>query len=192
MSINLAEKIGTGLSPEAFVSAMTRNQEALQAWRDRFSWPSIDDQAFFQSLQWQGVHCIIIAADWCGDVVRNAPVVFQLVEQAGIPTEVLILEDNLDVMDQFLTMGGRSIPVVLFLDPSGNVLGKWGPRPRHVQEVMEQFKATHHNPSEPGYDLDLKATRQELMRRYGEGTEYQTLIVREIRALIEQIVQNKE
>lgn len=96
---------------------------------------------FFESLNNRDdLRCLIIAADWCGDVVRNVPVVFRAMETGGIPVEVLIMEQNLDVMDQFLTAGGRSIPVVIFTDTSGHVLDQWGPRPQHVQAVMNQFR----------------------------------------------------
>ncbi|GIQ61817.1 hypothetical protein PACILC2_03850 [Paenibacillus cisolokensis] len=47
------------------------------------------------------MRCLILAAEWCGDVVRNVPVVFRAMEVSGIPTEVLIMEEHLDTMDEF-------------------------------------------------------------------------------------------
>lgn len=101
-------------------------------------------------------------------------------EAAHIPTEVLIMEDHLETIDQFLTMGGRSIPVVLFVDEGGDVVGRWGPRPTYVQEPMVAFKAENPNRDAPDYQEKLQATRQEIMRRYGTDTAYQKLIVEEI------------
>ena len=69
--------------------------------------------------------------DWCGDVARNIPVVFRAMETAGIETEVLIMEENLDVMDQFLTMGARSIPVVIISD-TGDMFSARGDRVRRM------------------------------------------------------------
>jgi len=90
----------------------------------------------------------------------------------------------MDLMRQFLILGGESIPVVIFADTGGFVLGQWGPRPQHVQEVMVRFKQNNPNREAPDYEDNLKAARAEIMQRYGEGTGYQQAIVRELRELI--------
>jgi hypothetical protein len=96
------------------------------------------------------------------------------------------MEQNLETMDQFLTMGGRSIPVVIFADPDGAVLGRWGPRPAYIQEPMVRFKQENPDRDAPDYQEKLQAAREEVIRRYGEGTGYQALIVRELKALLSQ------
>ncbi|MFD1673241.1 thioredoxin family protein [Alicyclobacillus fodiniaquatilis] len=187
MAVQLLEKLNQGLSPQGFVEKMTRNQEAFQNWYQQFAWSKASDREFFEEFHKDGLRCVIIAADWCGDVVRNVPVVFRLLETLNMPTDVLIMEENLEVMDQFLTMGGRSIPVVLFVNEAGEVVGRWGPRPAYVQEPMVAFKANNPDKNAASYDENLKATRQEIGRRYGEGTGYQQLIVDEVRAILENL-----
>lgn len=188
MTVRLLDKAGKGLTPEQFVESMTQNREAFTGWYDRFAWPDEEDRKFFESLQARDdLRCFILASDWCGDVVRNVPVVFRVLETARIPVDVLIMEQHLDVMDQFLTMGGRSIPVVIFTDAEGNVRGKWGPRPAHIQEVMVRFKQEHPDRHAAGYEEALNAARAEIIRRYGEDTEYQKAIVRELRELLSEV-----
>jgi hypothetical protein len=97
---------------------------------------------------------------------------------------VLVQEQHMDTMDQFLTMGGRAIPIVIFTDTGGFVLGHWGPRPAYVQEVMTKFKQENPNREAPDYEEKLGETRKQMMARYGEGTEYQQRIVTELRELI--------
>lgn len=186
---NLSPYVNKGLSPDAFVSSMTRNQDKFKEWYDTFQWPSEAEKAALEQFaaRANGVRCLIIAADWCGDVVRNVPVVFHLTEAAQIPTEVLIMEENLELIDQFLTFGGRSIPVVLFIDKDGEVVGRWGPRPAYVQEPMAEFKQANPDRNALDYDEKLKAARSEIGKRYGEGTGYQADIVKEIRAILERI-----
>lgn len=185
MSGNLAHKWESGRTPQEFVTGMTKNREAFQDWYDRFAWVSGEDRSFFQSFRERNhLRCLILAADWCGDVVRNVPVLFRVTEEAGIPARVLIMEEHLDVMDQFLTMGGRSIPIAIFIDADGNVRAKWGPRPGHVQEVMVRFKQANPDRNAPDYEEKLKQARAELLERYGEGTDYQQAIVRELRELL--------
>jgi hypothetical protein len=185
--MNLKRYIGSGLMPEQFISGMTRNQEQFQTWYDDFSWEEVGNHAYFQSFQGKSFQCLILAADWCGDVVRNMPVLFHVMEAAGIPAEVLIMESHLDVMDEFLTMGGRSIPVVLIVDNEGDVVGRWGPRPAYIQEPMVEFKLQNTDRNAADYEDRLKQTRQEIMRRYGTDTAYQKLIVDELRGLLESL-----
>jgi hypothetical protein len=185
MAANLYGKLNTGLKPQQFIEGMEKNKEKFLEWYDSFGWADESDRAYFDSLRNRDdLRCLILAADWCGDVVRNIPVVFRALENSGIPTEVLILEQNQDVMDQFLTMGGRAVPIVIFTDAGGYVLGHWGPRPAHVQEAMIAFKQANPDREAPDYQEKLTETRAEMGRRYGEGTGYHAVIVKELRELI--------
>lgn len=182
---NVSYKFRTGLTPKQFMDSMTRNQEAFQSGYEQFQWASDEDREFFESLNHRDdIRVLILAADWCGDVVRNIPVVFRALEVSGFPVEVLILEDNLDLMDQFLTMGGRSVPIVIFADTGGHVLGQWGPRPKHVQEVMVRFKQENPDREAPDYEGKLAETRKLLIEKYGEGNEVHAVIISELRDLI--------
>ncbi|MFE5323459.1 thioredoxin family protein [Paenibacillus sp. NPDC056579] len=185
MAANLASKIKTGLTPQQFIDGMTKNQEKFQEWYDSFAWQNDEDKEFFESLNNRDdLRCLILMADWCGDVVRNVPVVFRALENSGIPVEVLIKEEHPDVMAQFLTGGGEAIPIVIFTDFSGHVLGHWGPRPSNVQAVMTQFKQENPDRTAPDYDEKIKVARQEMGRQYGEGTGYHATIVKELRDLL--------
>ncbi|RED56474.1 MULTISPECIES: thioredoxin family protein [Cohnella] len=185
MSQLIASKLHKGLSPNQFIEGMTKNRETFESWLNRFEWHTAELEEFYDSLNNRDdLRCMIIAADWCGDVVRNVPVVFKAMEKAGIPTEVLIMEENLDLMDQHLTMGGRAIPVVLFIDTGGHLLGKWGARPKYVQEVMTAFKTENTDREAPDYQEKLNAARQEIGRRYGEDNAYQKVILEEIRDIL--------
>lgn len=186
MGKSVADKLGKGISPQQFVDGMTKNKDTFIGWMEKFSWPTEEDREYFESLNNRDdIRCLILMADWCGDVVRNVPAVFGALEISGIPTEVLIMEENLDTMDQFLTMGGRSIPIVIFADTGGAVLGQWGPRPKYVQEPMIAFKQANPDREAPDYQANLAETRQEIMKRYGEGPGYQADVVKELREMLE-------
>lgn len=182
---NIVSKFGTGLAPKQFIEGMTKNQEEFQTYYNNFEYSREEDREYFESLKLRDdLRVLILAADWCGDVVRNVPVVLQVLATADIPTELLILEENLDVMEQYLTMGGRSVPIVIIADTEGHVLGQWGPRPRHVQEVMEKFKQGNPDREAPDYGEKMAVVREEMKKQYGEGTDYQAVIVTELRDLI--------
>ncbi|MDF2669523.1 MAG: hypothetical protein K0R67_1829 [Paenibacillus sp.] len=182
---NLSDKLGKGISPQQFMDGMNKNQEKFLEWYNAFQWENEDDREFFASLSNRDdLRCLILAAEWCGDVVRNVPVVFHALADSGIPTEILIMEEHLDTMEQFLTGGGRAIPIVIFADTGGFVLGHWGPRPQHVQAVMTSFKQANPDRTAADYEEKIKVARTEMMAQYGEGTGYQQVIVRELRELL--------
>ena len=91
------------------------------------------------------IRILVITEGWCGDSAQNLPV-FGKLEQASkgnITLEFIMRDDNLEVMDEFLTNGGRSIPKAIFMDKtSGVVLGEWGPRPKPVMDIVMQNKET--------------------------------------------------
>lgn len=185
MSQQLGDYLRKGISPQQFIDGMAKNQEAFRSWQEKFEWPDADTEYFFESQNNRDdLRCMIIAAEWCGDVVRNVPVVLAAMEKAGIPTEMFIMEQHLELIDQFLVMGGRSIPVVLIVDTGGHLLGKWGPRPKYIQEPMVAFKRDNPDREAPDYQDNLAAARKEIMARYGEGTDYQKLILDELRELL--------
>ncbi|MGG4461615.1 thioredoxin family protein [Brevibacillus porteri] len=188
MGANVGHKFRTGLKPQAFVESMTKNQDTYQNWSDAFSWEDEQDRAFFASLQHRDdLRCLILAADWCGDVVRNLPVVLHALKETDMPVEMMVMEEHLDLMDEFLTMGGRAIPVVIFADTGGHVLAKWGPRPKHVQAVMTAFKQQNPDRNASDYEDKIKVARAEMLEQYGEGTGYQQVIVKELRELLSSI-----
>ena len=55
---------------------------------------------------------LVITEGWCGDAAQIVPVL-EAVAQAShgtIATRYVLRDDNLDLMDRYLTNGGRSIP----------------------------------------------------------------------------------
>lgn len=185
MSVNVSGKFGQGISPLQFMEGMQRNREAfLQGYHD-FAWVKEEDREFFASLKFRDdLRVLILAAEWCGDVVRSVPVIFRALEVAGLKTEVLILEDHQDLMDHFTTMGGRSVPIVIIADPGGHVLGHWGPRPAHVQELMAAFKRENPDREAADYEDKIASVRERMAEKYEEGAGVNASVVAELRSLI--------
>jgi hypothetical protein len=87
---------------------------------------------------------MVLTEGWCGDSAHAIPVL-DLVAKASdgrIRLGMLLRDDNLEVMDQYLVNGGRSIPRLVAFDlTTGDEIGTWGPRPAPVQKMMAEFKA---------------------------------------------------
>ena len=77
---------------------------------------------------------LVINEDWCGDAVNIVPHVAKLADAAGIELRSIGRDANPDVMDEHLTRGSRSIPIIIVLDEQFREIGWWGPRPRQLQQ----------------------------------------------------------
>lgn len=89
------------------------------------------------------LHLVVLNEDWCLDAVSSVPVVAKLGDLVPtIDVRILGRDANPDLMDEHLTGGGRSIPVVIVYDDEWNEIGWWGPRPRPLQEWVKSTGAT--------------------------------------------------
>jgi hypothetical protein len=86
---------------------------------------------------------LVIAEDWCGDASNTVPVVAKFAESVpGLELRIIMRDANPEVMDQYLTNGARSIPIVIALDESFQEIGHWGPRPTELQSWVMANRGT--------------------------------------------------
>ncbi len=90
----------------------------------------------------QGMIWLVITEGWCGDAAQIVPVLQKLAnEREKVELRFVLRDENLDLMDAFLTNGGRSIPKVVFVDAETlEVQGDWGPRPEAAQVMVMNTK----------------------------------------------------
>ena len=119
-----------------------------------------DSYAPSEELQWavdaiQEPHLwMVLTEPWCGDSAFLLPVI---VEAAALSDEVTLRilhrDDNLDIMDQYLTDGSRSIPRLVAFSESGDELFTWGPRPEGAARRFEELRAQYDAKTEVIADL---------------------------------------
>ena len=87
---------------------------------------------------------LTLTESWCGDAAQNVPAIEKIASENDlIQTRYLLRDENLDLMDQHLTNGGRAIPILLCIDGvTLEVLGKWGSRPKAIQDYFLELKAS--------------------------------------------------
>jgi hypothetical protein len=85
-------------------------------------------------------HALVLAEHWCGDAASLVPILAKLADAAPEMLELRVFERdaNLDIMDEHLSHGGRSIPVAIVFDENMKVLGWWGPRPGPAQAIFRE------------------------------------------------------
>lgn len=137
-----AERFEQGLTYDQFKAQMTRNQERFEA-NERLVTFDTEDLATFKGLP-QTLNVLVLAEDWCGDVIDNLPVLGRLAAESGkLNVRVFLRDQNLDLMDQYLKEGQfRSIPVFVVFDEQFTELGHFIERPASVTERRDALRRT--------------------------------------------------
>ena len=88
---------------------------------------------------------IVLTESWCGDAAHVIPVINKVAElNTGINLQLVMRDENEQLMDLFLTNGGKSIPkLIQFDNTSKTVLNSYGPRPTEATKLVNDFKKIH-------------------------------------------------
>lgn len=89
---------------------------------------------------------LVISEGWCGDAAQLLPIFNKMSEAADgkIDLRIVLRDDNLDLMDHFLTNKGRAIPKLIVIDKAtSGALAHWGPRPKGAADLIADYKKEH-------------------------------------------------
>ena len=99
---------------------------------------------------------LVITEGWCGDAAQNLPVISKIAETNNqVQLKLVLRDEHEDLMDLFLTNGGKSIPKLVVLDKDNNVINTWGPRPTVATKMVADYKAKH-GALDPEFKQDLQ------------------------------------
>ena len=100
---------------------------------------------------------LVITESWCGDAAQILPLFQKLAEQnVKITLKLVLRDENEELMNQFLTNGGKSIPKLIILDKDLNVKGTWGPRPVEAQTLYDSWKNDPNKPPYKEFQVELQ------------------------------------
>lgn len=165
-------------------------------WDNAFSWEDyLNREVQKNEEMWRGVYArsvvpewvmergaqvggdwklLVISEDWCGDAFNTVPVMARLAEVLpNIQIRVVKRDENVELMNEFLTNGSQSIPLVIVLRPDFSVAGRWGPRPPELQDFVLTEKKAGVRPVDEIY----REVRRWYARDKGESTLRQLLDV---------------
>lgn len=124
---------------ESMIHYTQMNAKRMKRWKKTANiQPEIEDKikAIAAPQKWT-----VLTEAWCGDAAHSFMFIQKMADlNDNISFEWKLRDENLDLMDQHLTNGGRSIPKVIVQDENGNDLFNWGPRPVHIQEAYLKMK----------------------------------------------------
>ncbi len=125
---------------------------------------------------------LIITEGWCGDAAQNIPTIEKIAaESENIETRYVLRDENLELMDEYLTDNARSIPKLIALDAGTlEVIGTWGPRPQVSMDYFHELKKQ---------DLEKPEIMEKLQRWYLADKEHSIQV--EFESLLDRWVENK-
>ena len=98
-------------------------------------------KAYLENLP-KPVNVLVIAEDWCGDVVRHVPIVQKLIDAGtNIKSKYCYREQFPEVFVRYLTNGGEAIPKFIFFNQDFVECGNWGPMPQDCRDIIARGKA---------------------------------------------------
>ena len=161
-----------GLKYQQFVA---ESNEHCGLWTGVYRIAQLPDWAIEAAAELPGKYrLVVISEDWCGDATNTVPILARWAEATpNIELRILRRDEHPEVMDQYLTNGSRSIPVVIVLTEGMEELGWWGPRPMALQEWVT---------GEYAVGRDKKSLYPEVRRWYAKDKGATTL--REVLALM--------
>lgn len=126
---------------EALINYTKLNERRMKRWDKTVKVTEAtktDIQKFNKPITW-----LAITESWCGDAAHVLPVINKMAElNDNIDFKLVLCDENLELMDAFLTNGGRSIPKVIMIDnETGAVFNTYGPRPTKATNLVSDYKS---------------------------------------------------
>lgn len=133
---------GTDASP-ALVEYTKLNQKRMARWDKTITVNDVVKsriQSFNKNVTW-----LVLTETWCGDAAHVIPVINKVAElHPNISLKLVFRDEHPELMDRFLTNGGKSIPKLIMIDNDTNeVVNTFGPRPSETTAMVAEYKASH-------------------------------------------------
>jgi len=100
------------------------------------------NKKFFNLIQKSKIFSIhLITEAWCLDACTILPLLKSInIIKPEIGIYIYLRDQNESLMNQYLTNGSKSIPIVFGLDEKHDEIFRWGPRSKKAMDVLEPVK----------------------------------------------------
>ena len=120
------------------VKVSPEHEEIIKAYKNHTTW-------------------LVITESWCGDAAHVVPVINKIAElNKNIELKLVLRDEHPELMDAFLTNGGRAIPKLIMIDSNSyEIKNTFGPRPSKATQMVIDYK-TEHGVLTPEFKEDLQ------------------------------------
>ncbi|MCK9480325.1 MAG: thioredoxin family protein [Bacteroidia bacterium] len=131
----------------AFVEYTKLNWSRLNRWLKAGEiTPELKEtvSAINKPLNW-----LVITEPWCGDAAHIVPFFHMIASLNPLIHVEYELRDSAPFrINDYLTNGGKSIPILVVQDENHKDIFRWGPRPKSAQDFFLDLKAKNTDPNE--------------------------------------------
>lgn len=99
---------------------------------------------------------LIITEGWCGDAAQVMPVVNVMMNEIGVEQKIVFRDEHPELMNEFLTDGAKSIPILIGVNNEGNEIFRFGPRPQYGMELLKKHKENPKEYTDEQFHQDLQ------------------------------------
>ena len=169
-----------------YMDDMSQLKEQSFAVYNGFEVPAND--VFIEQLKEANLHILAITEDWCGDAMVNNPIIRKTAEAAGTEVRTVLRDADTDLIDRYLTNGGRAIPMYVLLNEAGEVVGKWGPRAPQLQELVMELRASLPDKEDPAFEDAQKAIYETMRKQYAEDAQLWSYVYEDFKQVVTQVL----
>ena len=192
----MAQQTGSVVTPERFAQGMTYdeymdsvkvNKARIEEYYDNMDLEAAQAAALRELADADGgpARMMVIGEDWCGDVVRELPVLARVAEAAGLELRIFPRDANHDIMNEFLKEGKyMSIPVAVFYDRGHEYICHWIERSQTANREQGEIEAGIRAETPDISDQDFG--RQRRARTAARAGDWQKATVAELVALLQE------
>lgn len=124
---------------DEYINYVKMNQVRIKRWRKK---GKISDQlteiikGLGQTLNW-----VLITEPWCGDAAHSQAFIEKLKDlNPKINLKIQNRDTEESEIDNYLTNGSKSIPMLIVRDADQKDIFTWGPRPLEAQNMVMEHK----------------------------------------------------
>jgi len=140
---------------ESLVEYTKLNDRRMRRWNKTLKIDAENKERlkkFHKKVTW-----LVLTESWCGDAAHVLPVMQKIADlNSNIDVKVVLRDENDELMNAFLTNGGKAVPKLIMIDEvTGEVFNSYGPRPSDATQLVQAYKTKHGHLS-PEFKEDLQ------------------------------------
>ena len=186
-SVVTPERYSQGMTYDQYMETVKVNKARIEEYYANVALDS-EQTARLQDLASQEggpARMMVIGEDWCGDVVRELPVLARVAEAAGLELRIFPRDENHDIMNEFLKEGlYMSIPVAVFYDQGHEYICHWIERSEAANREQGEIEAAIRSEQPDISDQDFG--RQRRARTAARAGDWQRATVDELVGLLQE------
>ena len=186
-SVVTPERYSQGMTYDQYMETVKVNKARIEEYYSNVALDS-EQTARLQELASHEngpARMMVIGEDWCGDVVRELPVLARVAEAAGLELRIFPRDENHDIMNEFLKEGlYMSIPVAVFYDQGHEYICHWIERSEVANREQGEIEAAIRSEQPDISDQDFG--RQRRAQTAARAGDWQKATVDELVGLLQE------